>query len=147
MLSKAVRTAVLVLLAALVYNCIHTKSGNSNFNRDIAIRIASGNAYIYISGHISENIYVNVSKNNKENMHTVIETPIVEQGTETINQYIILNEGQTFRYTLTISEVVVMNIRSVDGNDVQMVVSEYGKDKKYVIKGKNSVGRMISFKN
>jgi hypothetical protein len=132
--------------------CLHTKSGNTNFNRGIEITAASGNAYIDISGHISENIYAYNYINNDDTRsigisNTAPEMPVVEQGKATITTAIILHETERFQYTLTTAEAVLMNIRSLDGNDVKIVVSEYGRKKEYVIDGKSQFGRMISFKN
>jgi hypothetical protein len=45
----------------------------------------------------------------------------------------MLRETQRFQYTLTTAEVVIMNIRSVDSNDVKIIVSEYGRNKEYII--------------
>jgi hypothetical protein len=72
---------------------------------------------------------------------------LVEQGKTTINTTIILHETERFQYTLTTAEAVIMNIRSLDGSDVKIVVSEYGRKKEYVIDGKSQFGQMISFKN
>jgi hypothetical protein len=143
---------VFLILVFSLCGCIHTKSGNTNFNRDIETIVASGNAYISISGHISEDIYTYSQINHDENGNITIgnnttEMRIVEQGKETINKNIILNETQRFRYTLTTAEAVIMNLRSVDGNDVKIIVTEYGKNKEYIIEGKSQIGKMISFKN
>jgi hypothetical protein len=132
--------------------CIHTKSGNTNFNRDIEIMIVSGNAYIDISGHISEDIYIynqiNYDEKGDINIgNNTMGMRIVEQGKETINKKIILHETQKFQYILTTAEVVIINIRSIDSNDVKIIVSEYGQNKEYIIDGKNQFGQMISFRN
>jgi hypothetical protein len=151
----SLRTMSKVIFPILVFSlcgCIHTKSGNTNFNRDIKIMVVSGNAYIDISGHISEDIYtynqINYDEKGSINIgNNTMEMRIVEQGKKTINEKIILNETQIFQYTLTTAEVVIINIRSVDSNDVKIIVSEYGKNKEYIIDGKNQFGKMISFRN
>jgi hypothetical protein len=119
------------------------------FDRDIAITAASGSVSIHISGRISEDVYVYTPQNDKERLKEGVyeKEPILPQGTKTINQNIILYESQTFRYTLTTAEVVIMSVRSIDGNDTQLIVHEYGKNRKYTISGKNKVGQVISFKN
>jgi hypothetical protein len=132
--------------------CIHTKSGNTNFNRNIEITVISGNAYIDISGHISEDIYtynqINYDEKGIINIgNNTTETLTVVQGKTTINKKVILHEAQRFQYTLTTAEVVIMNIRPVDSNDVKIIVSEYGQNKEYVIDGKSQFGKMISFRN
>ncbi|MDR0386547.1 MAG: hypothetical protein LBH57_00785 [Treponema sp.] len=149
---RTIPKIVFLILVFSLCGCIHTKSGNTNFNRDIEIAAVSGNVYISISGHISEDIYTSnqINYDEKGNINignSTMETRIVEQGKETINKKIILNETQRFRYTLTTAEVVIMNLRSVDGNDVKIIVSEYGKNKEYIIEGKSQIGKMISFRN
>ncbi|MDR0557566.1 MAG: hypothetical protein LBG43_06845 [Treponema sp.] len=143
------RNMMLLLCAILLYGCVYRKSGGANFNRDIAVTALSGNVYIRISGRISEDVYAYDPNGYKERLKEgVYETmPIVAQGTETINETIILHEAQTFAYTLTVAEVVIMTIRSIDGNDAQLIVYEYGKNKKYTINGKNKLGQVISLKN
>ena len=132
------------------YTSIYTRSGNTNSNRDIVIKVTSGNVNMNISGHISENIYVNNQSrygNIENRMFDPMETAIVLQGKETINQQIILNENQEFKYTLTMTEAVIVNIRSVDENDARLVVFERGKNTEYIISGNNNLGQTISFKN
>ncbi|MDR1074511.1 MAG: hypothetical protein LBL45_12725 [Treponema sp.] len=139
------------LCVFLVYGCVYTKSSNAGvFNRDIAVTAASGSVYLQISGRISEDIYAYDPDNDKKRLKDgvyEIKEPLIAQGTKTINQNIILYESQTFRYSLTTAEVVIMTIRSVDGEDAQLLVYEYGKSKKYTIRGGNQVGRVVSFKN
>jgi cell division protein FtsL len=131
-------------LVVLLCGCIYTKSGNKNFNRDIERTALSGKAYIDISGHISEDIY---AYNKKDKQNAATETPLVLQGQRTINKQLILSETEKFKYTLTTAEIVIMNIRSIDSNDVIITVFEYGGSKEYKIDGKNKLGQTILFKN
>jgi hypothetical protein len=143
---------VLSILVFSLCGCIHTKSGNTNFNRNIEIIAVSGDVYIDISGHISEDLYTydQINYDEKGNINirnSTTEILVVAQGKETINKKIILHETETFQYTLTTAEVVIMSIKSVDSNDVKIIVSEYGQNKEYIIDGENQFGKMISFKN
>jgi PBP1b-binding outer membrane lipoprotein LpoB len=149
---KTPRKLAILTLAFLLCGCIHTKSGNSNFNRAIEITVRSGRAYIDISGHISEDIYAGGSvytyNNNKRDItNTAPEAPLVLQGARTINRQVILNATEQFQYTLTTAEVVIMNIKSVDDHDVIITVFEYGKNKEHTIDGGNKLGQTIVFKN
>jgi hypothetical protein len=40
-----------------------------------------------------------------------------------------------------------MNIISSDGNDVEIIVYQYGREKKYTVKGTNKLGLFIAFQN
>jgi hypothetical protein len=138
-----------IFLGLVLCNCvsIYTKSGNANWNRTISIKVLSGNVYLDISGHISEDIYFdnNIYQNKQNN--NFIDSPVVSQGKETINQSIVLNETQEFRYTLTTAEVVIANIRSIDENDAILIISEYNREKEYTIDGQNKLGQIITFIN
>ena len=133
-----------ILLLFILNNCTSTRSGNAHLNRDISIKVLSGNVYLNISGHISENVYLNIDHYSN---NTFFDSPIVFQGKETINQNIILYETQEFKYTLTIAEVVIVNVKSIDDNDAIIVIFEYGKKKEYKIDGQNRLGQIITFKN
>jgi hypothetical protein len=139
------------LIIPSFYSCYtYTKSGNTNLNRKIIIKVISGNVNLNISGHISENIYF-YDQNNYDNMGikrmNTVEMPIVLQGKETINENIILYENNEFIYTITTAEVVIVNVRSIDDSDAKILVFEYGKYKEYTIYGDNNFGQMVSFKN
>jgi hypothetical protein len=45
------------------------------------------------------------------------------------------------------TEVVTMNITSFDGNDAEIIVYQYGKEKKCTVKGTNKLGFFIAFQN
>jgi hypothetical protein len=142
---------IVLTLSFSLCGCIYTKSGNSNFNRIIEITVTSGNAYFDISGHISEDVYAYNYIEYKER-GTVISAPkmekqVVSQGKKTISEKVILYKTQKFKYTLTTAEVVIMNVKSLDGNDATVTVFEYGQTREYKIDGNNQFGRTILFKN
>jgi hypothetical protein len=140
----------LLIFSFLFFSCAYTKSGNTNFNRNIIIKAISGNVNLNISGHISENIYFakpDIYDGSGNKIIYPIDTPIVEQGKQTINESIILYENNEFKYTLTIAEVIIVNVKSIDDNDAKILVFEYGINKEYTINGNNNLGQMISFKN
>jgi outer membrane lipopolysaccharide assembly protein LptE/RlpB len=107
--------------------------------------IQSGRARLDISGNISEDIYAYYLT--EGGAEIPVANPVVAQGKRTINKQIILNAAEKFKYTLTTAEAVIVDINSVDGNDVTITVFEYGKTKEYEISGDNRFGRRISFKN
>ncbi|WP_461246320.1 hypothetical protein, partial [Treponema sp. R6D11] len=57
-LKKLKAIIFLLYLLFVIFSCAYTKSGNQNWNRDISIKVISGNIYINISGYISEDIYI-----------------------------------------------------------------------------------------
>jgi hypothetical protein len=144
-LFKMLSKIVFLTLAFSLYGCIYTKSGNKNFNRTIEITATFGKAYIDISGHISEDIYAYRSR--EDMTESPAETPIVAQGKRTISKQIVLNATEQFKYTLTTAEVVIINIKSIDGDDVIITVSEPGENKEYKIDGKNRLGQTITLRN
>jgi hypothetical protein len=152
--SKTAPALFISTLVCLLCGCVYTSSGDIRFNRDIEIVAASGAVAIDVSGHISKKIYLrdDVLRTDKEKKLSPIEPliprmPVVEQGNETIRKTIILYETEKFKYTLTPSEALVLNARSIDGNDAKLIVFEYGRSEEHLIDGKNRFGRMLSFKN
>ena len=138
----------LVIFTFLLIGCAtYTKSGDAGLNRTISIKVTSGNVAMRLSGHISENIYTSVENDLEKQNFPNEKTPMVSQGKVTINQDFILYQTQIFEYTLTGAEVLAVNVRSIDDNDAQLTVTEYGKEKKYKIDGNNKIGQIISFAN
>jgi hypothetical protein len=138
----------LVIFSFLLVGCTtYTKSGDAGLNRTISIKVTSGNVSMSLSGHISENIYTSVENDLEKQNFPNEKTPMVSQGKVTINQDFVLYQTQNFEYTLTGAEVLAINVRSIDDNDAQLTVTEYGKEKAYKIDGKNKAGHIISFKN
>jgi hypothetical protein len=45
------------------------------------------------------------------------------------------------------TEVVTMNITSLDFNDVEVMVYQHGKEKRHIVKGANSLGLFLAFQN
>ena len=137
-----------LIFTFLLIGCAsYTESENADLNSTISIKVTSGNVFMGISGHISEN---NLDKQNFPNEKTPIVSQgkvTINQGNVTINQDIILYETQKFEYTLTNTEILMVNVRSVDDNDAQLMVTEYGKEKRYKIDGNDKIGQIISFEN
>jgi hypothetical protein len=142
---KIIQKIVFLTLAFLLCACIHSRLGNKNFNRNMEVMVTSGRAYFDISGHISDDIFIDIKKDMI--LDNTLLNPVVLQGQRTINKKIILGKTEKFKYTLTTAEVVIMNIRSVDGNDVAITVFEYGKHREYKIDGKNKLGQTLAFRN
>ena len=143
---------MIILLFILLFGCAHTESGNVNLNRDIFIKVLSGSVHASISGHIGENVYFDIPFRNEFEGQKIIpdntrQTPMVLQGTNTVNQSMILHENQEFHYTLTTAEIVILNIRSIDDNDAKILVFEYGREKEYKIPGQNKTGQIFLFRN
>jgi len=102
---------------------------------------------MHLSGHIGNNIYAYSNTDlEKQNLHNE-KAPAVSQGRISIDQEVILYETQTFEYTLGIDEALMVTVRSVDDNDAQLIIVEFGQEKEYAIDGKNKIGQIISFKN
>ena len=137
-----------VVCSLLLIGCASSaQSRNSGFPRVIAIKAISGNVSMHLSGHISNNIYAYSNTDlEKQNLHNE-KAPAISQGRVSIDQEVILYETQTFGYTLGIDEALMINVRSVDDNDAQLIIVEFGQEKEYTIDGKNKIGQIISFKN
>jgi hypothetical protein len=65
----------------------------------------------------------------------VIENPAIRQGTITKNETKYLSTGEEYKLSVLPTEVVTINITSLDENDVEITTWQYGKEKKLYAKG------------
>jgi hypothetical protein len=75
------------------------------------------------------------------------ENPTISEGTITKNDTKYLSTGEEYKFSVLPTEVVTINITSLDGNDVEIIAYQYGKEKKYTLKGINILGVSMAFQN
>jgi hypothetical protein len=137
----------LCIPALLFAACISAKSGTANYPRDVTIRILSGNATVTIYGSIRENVYFYFPTGDERTDQHLRETPVIQEGQVTINDMFILAEGQEYHYSLQTAETVILTIAPINDTDVEFMVTEYGRNKMYTLKGTNKLGTTVNFKN
>jgi hypothetical protein len=110
------------------------------------IKINSGSAILKIDGRINENLYLNISDKRLREPVDYYDNPLIGEGTITKNETKHLSTGDEYTFSVLPTEVVTINFISVDG-DAEISVFEYGKEKKYTVKGTNKLGLFIAFQN
>jgi hypothetical protein len=138
---------ILVISAVLLGSCISTKSGTANYPRDVTLRIVSGSASVRISGRIRENVYFYFPTGYEETDKRLRETPAIREGQITMDDIVVLAEGEEYTYSLQTAETAILTISSINDNDVTFIVIEHGREKRYVSRGTNKLGTTVSFRN
>jgi len=55
--------------------------------------------------------------------------------------------GEEYRFSILPTEVVVINIRSANENDVEIIVFRQEREERHVIMGTNILGLTLNFQN
>ncbi|GHV00938.1 hypothetical protein FACS189483_11180 [Spirochaetia bacterium] len=140
---------IILLLLPLCMSCLHSKTGAYSAPKNVKLKINYGNAIIKIHGQINEDLYYDsIFENNRiDYVEYNNRLPVIAKNTVTINEEKYLSTGEEYSFSLQPTEVVTINIRSLDNNDVEIIIYESGKEKIYVIKGNDNLGKMIAFQN
>jgi hypothetical protein len=131
----------------LFASCLHSRTTASSSSRSVEIRISHGSAVVKIDGTLSENLYYDSIFGVQVRDEKYYDNPAITAGTITKNETTYLTAGNGYRFSILPAEVVTINIQSTDGNDVGVIVHEYGKEKPYTVKGTNILGLFLAFQN
>jgi hypothetical protein len=99
-----------------------------------------------IDGRINENLYPFNFFGTREDSE-YYDRPTVAEGTVTINEEKYLSTGEEYSFSLQPTEVVTINIRSLNNNDAEVITYEGKKRKIYTIRGTDFLGRTLGFQN
>ena len=138
---------VFVLLLFLVSSCLHSKTSSQTFSVSKTVKINSGSVILKINGQINENLYVYDPDKMLRDRVNYYDNPLIGEGTITKNETKYLTTGGEYKFSVLPAEVVTINFKSFDGNDAEISVFEYGKERKYAIEGTNMLGLLIAFQN
>jgi hypothetical protein len=147
MISQRNFIGIFILSLILCNSCISSKYSSSIFVRDASVKISSGKAVVKISGRVNEDLYDYNSLYNPKKDIDYYDKPVVPEGTITKNETINMNTGEEYKFSILPTEVVTINITSLDFDDVEVIVYQYGKEKKHIVKGTNSLGLFLAFQN
>jgi hypothetical protein len=100
-----------------------------------------------INGQVNENLYNTGIFDTQKKDEKYYDNPAIREGTITKNEIKYLSTGEEYNFSVIPTEVVTINITSTDGNDVEIVVYQYGKEKNYTLKGTNRMGLSLAFQN
>jgi hypothetical protein len=112
-----------------------------------SIIINYGSAILKIDGRVGENLYAGSSFDRAAKDINYYENPAISEGTITKNETKYLSAGEVYTFSVLPTEVVTVNIRSLDEDDVEISVFEYSREKKYTIRGTDMMGLLIAFQN
>jgi hypothetical protein len=112
-----------------------------------SIRINYGSAILVINGRVNENLYAGSSFDRSGKDINYYDNPVISEGTITKNETKYLSAGEEYAFPVLPTEVVTINIRSLDGDDVEISVFEFSRERKYIVKGTDMMGLLIAFQN
>jgi hypothetical protein len=147
---KKVYFVISALPLFLFISCptLRTRGAGPSFIVNAGIKIFRGSAMVKIDGKINENLYPpDTLFDERRKDASYYDKPVITEGTITKNETLYLAVGDEYNFPVLPSEVVTMNIISADGNDVEVIARQYGKEKKYTLKGTDKLGLFIAFQN
>ena len=134
----------------LFISCLHSQTTEARLTVRADIKIQSGDAIVRIDGRVNENLHTwnFFNEPRKDNTGDV---PVVREGSITKNETRNMFAGDEYRFSILPSEVVVINIRSANDNDVEIIVNRTcnrpGNEERHIISGSNRLGLTLNFQN
>jgi hypothetical protein len=128
-------------------SCLYSRTAAPTYAVSKSVRINYGSAILKIDGRINENLYAGNLFDGTARGIDYYDNPVINEGTISKDETKYLSAGEEYTFSVLPAEVVTINIRSLDGDDVEISVFEYSREKKYTIKGTNMMGLLIAFQN
>jgi hypothetical protein len=111
---------LLLISFVICISCLHSKTGSDTVAVSAGVKIVKGKATLKISGKINDNV---VTKNETKN----------------------LSAGREYKFSILQDEVVNVIITSRDGNDVEVILYQSGRERKFTVNGLDKTGLFASF--
>jgi hypothetical protein len=134
-------------LSLFFVSCLHTRSSAATPTVRAGVKIFQGSASLKINGRMNENVYSTYLFDDRIRDVNYYDSPLITEGTVSKNESKLLRTGEEYTFSVLPSEVVTINIVSIDENDVIIIVSQYGKEREYIVKGTDKLGLFISFQS
>jgi hypothetical protein len=131
----------------LFASCLHSRTTSSSSAISVGIKISHGRAVLKADGKLNENLYYDGIFDSKIKDEKYYDKPAITAGMITKNETKHLATGDEYKFSILPTEVVTINIRSADDNDVEVMVYQYGKEKTYTVKGTDKLGLFLAFQN
>jgi len=151
MVFKNRHLCILIIPLFLCSSCLYSRTAAPRFSLKKTIKINSGSVILKIKGQINENLYmyspIYVPDRTLKDPVNVYDNPLINEGSISKNEIKNLSAGEEYTFSVLPTEVVAINFTSLDGNDVEISVFEYGKEKKYTLEGTNRLGLFLAFQN
>ncbi|MDR0539907.1 MAG: hypothetical protein LBG74_05320 [Spirochaetaceae bacterium] len=147
MINRIGYISFLVLTVLLPISCLYSRTTAPSFAVKAGIKIINGNATIKIDGKVNENLYSTSIFDTQIKDDNYYGNPTIREGTISKKEIKHLGSGEEYMVSVLPTEVVTLNIVSSDSNDVDIIIYQYGREKKYTISGNNRLGFTIAFQN
>jgi hypothetical protein len=147
MFFKNRRFLLFALPLLLCISCLYSRTSSQTSAVKKTIMINFGTAILKINGQINENLYSYDPDKRLKDPVNYYDNPLINEGTITKDETKNISAGETYTFSVLPAEVVTINIVSLDENDVEISVSEYGREKKHILKGTNRLGLTLAFQN
>ena len=138
---------IFVMPLFICVSCLYSKTAAPIYTANKSIRINYGSAILIINGRINENLYAGNLFDSIARGTNYYDNPVIDEGTVSKDEIKYLSAGEEYKFSVLPTEVVTINIRSLDEDDVEISVFEYSREKKYTIKGTDMMGLLIAFQN
>jgi len=143
----SIHDKLILLPLVLFVSCLSSRTTGPSLTIKPEIVIQSGNAMLRINGQVNEHLYNDSLFSSPPKEPEYYDDPFIQKGTITKDETRYLSTGETYTFSVLPTEVVTVNITSSDGNDVIVIVHQYGKEKEYTLKGENRMGLFLTFHN
>ena len=147
MIHRKAYIGIIILPIVLCVSCLHSRTTAPALAKSVSIKIYSGKASVKIYGQVNENLYTTSIFDTPIKHEKYYDNPVIKEMTITKNETKIMAAGDEYKFSILPTEVVTLNITSLDGNDVEIISYRYGKEKKHTVKGTNMLGSSIAFQN
>ena len=141
------KTGLFVLLPVLCISCLHSRTAAPSFPKSAGVIIYSGRASVKIYGQANENLYSENIFDASIKDQRYYDNPVIRERTVTKNETKEMAAGDEYKFSILPAEVVTLTITSLDGNDVEIMVYQNGRENKHTVKGANILGLSIAFQN
>ncbi|MDR2490300.1 MAG: hypothetical protein LBD20_02745 [Spirochaetaceae bacterium] len=147
MIQKKEFIGIFIVPLVLCISCLYSRTAAPSIARNAGIKIYSGRASVKIYSQVNENLYLGSIFDNQIKDEKPYDSPAVKERTITRNEIKLMAAGDEYTFSILPTEVVTLHITSLDGNDVELVIYQYGKENKYTVKGTNRLGSSLAFQN
>jgi hypothetical protein len=154
MIHKKALAGIFILPLVVCVSCLYSRSAAATMARNVSVKIALGRAVVKVNGEVTENLYHHpyggngrVQNGEKYDNERPYAAPAIPEKTVTKNEALYMSTGEEYKLSILPTEVVTVNITSLDANDVEVVVYQYGREEKHTVKGANTLGLFLAFQN
>jgi hypothetical protein len=106
----------------LCISCLHTKADTATTDVTAGIKILRGKATLRIIGRLNDE---KITKNETKNLST----------------------GKEYAFPVLLGEAVTVIVKSSDGNNVELIAHQTGREQKFTVLGTDKIGLSVVFQH